>query len=412
MINEKFKTLNLLVKRILIVDIKSYFKSENIFVVILFVWILSIPFKNFLYQISTIFLIIFFLFYIIKSRDFKLILEIFIKYKDLIYIFIFIIFTMCISNILNFREINSWEVIFKFILRYGFIFFILIYFYIRDIFNKKLMLFFIVFSLSIQLFSGIYQSIFVFDISNSYVSNRIRGFTFHSNNYSFLMGIGFLVMLSLIKNMKMTLRNILCILLLLLFGYVLLLTYSRAAWLGILVALFIYFVYKLKDSDIKTILVLILLLSIIFIVISNIDVLNHRFKSILNGDSSGRVNAIWLPAINLIKEKFIFGYGLGLEAIKNYNLIIYKLGGFHNVTIEIFFHIGFLGFLSFLFLLLQIMKEIYKEKNLMYGLILAFIMIDSQFDQSIFLGKPYLSTLTIFMFYVFSERFKKINKEL
>ena len=40
----------------------SFFNQKNIFNVLLSIWVISIPFKNALYQGSTIFLIIFFLF--------------------------------------------------------------------------------------------------------------------------------------------------------------------------------------------------------------------------------------------------------------------------------------------------------------------------------------------------------------
>ena len=74
---------------------------KNTFNVILFMWVISIPFKNALYQISVILLIIFFLIYIMINKDYDYFKSILYKYKDLLLISIFILLSMTISNFIN-----------------------------------------------------------------------------------------------------------------------------------------------------------------------------------------------------------------------------------------------------------------------------------------------------------------------
>lgn len=389
--------------------LKNNFKDSNIFISLLFVWILSIPFKNAIYQISTGLLILFFIFYIFKNKDFIYIKKLLEQYKYLIYSFIFIIFSMCISNLFNIVDNNAWTNVLMFIFRYGLVFFILIYFYGKSFFDKKLLLLFIMISLSIQLFAGIYQSIFVYDLTNSLVYNRIHGFTFHSNIYAFFMGVGLLLSLFLFVNAKNYNRN-LFLFLNSLYIYVVLFSYSRAVWISILFSTLIYSISYIKKLKIKELFLLITFVVIFFIILFNIDMINEKFASILKGDSSGRVEAIWIPALELIKERFFIGYGLGIETVMKYNPTIYHLGGFHNVIIEILFYTGILGLLAFSILFFQTIKEIYNQKNIYYFTILIFIIVDSQFDQSIFNGKTYLSTLTIFMFFIFTKKIESMKK--
>lgn len=54
------------------VSLRNYFTDNNVFIFIVFVWILSIPFKNSVYQVFTVLLIVFFMFYVIKTKDYTL----------------------------------------------------------------------------------------------------------------------------------------------------------------------------------------------------------------------------------------------------------------------------------------------------------------------------------------------------
>ena len=75
--------------------------DKNIFKVLLFIWIMSIPFKNAIYQISVVTIIVFFIFYLIKIKNFNILIE---NLKSSIYLlfgFIEIILSMITSNFLS-----------------------------------------------------------------------------------------------------------------------------------------------------------------------------------------------------------------------------------------------------------------------------------------------------------------------
>lgn len=389
--------------------LNNYLKRDNnIFLIILFCWVISIPFKNVIYQISVSLMILYFLFFIIKNKDYEYLKLTIRPFKYLLYSFLLILFSMIISNFCNSVNSKAWINIVMYILRYGLVFVVLIYFYSKNFFDRKLLLIFILISLTVQLFSGIYQSIFIYDLRNSLVDNRIHGFTFHPNSYAFFMGIGLLLVFSLFR-IQLNINKNLILFFIFLYAYVVLFSYSRGVWVSISLSFLIYLFIYIKELDFKGKFLIIIFVSFFCTSIFKISMINEKLKSILHGDSSGRIEYIWLPALSLIKEKLLIGHGIGIEVIQQYNVKIYELGGFHNIIIEILFYTGILGLLIFFIMFFQVLIEIIKQKSIIYFIILIFILIVSQFDHSIFISKPYLSTLTIFIFFVFLNRIDRLK---
>lgn len=114
---------------------------SSIFKFLIFIWILSIPFKNAVFQISIVLISIFFLYHLLKTRSFNILFDNLKETKNLFIGFSFIIFAMILSNLLNpeFLDKKSWHTIFSFIFRYGLILIILAYFYRLDFFKKKIL---------------------------------------------------------------------------------------------------------------------------------------------------------------------------------------------------------------------------------------------------------------------------------
>ncbi len=375
---------------------------KNIFNFIFLIWIISIPFKNSIYQASTILLILFFLIYLIKYRDFLYFKDLIFKYKSILYAFLIISISMAISNIINDVNIDSWKVQFAYIYRYILIFIILLYFYSKEIFTKKILYIFLLLSLSIQSFDGLYQSILGYDFFKHNLGNLQRGLTgstFNRNIFALIVGLGVLLCIFSIKIKKSSKTNFIVILLGIIFIFCTLFSYSRAVWLALFLSLFFYFLINLKSIKITHILYAVGMFLVIALAFVYIDSLQNRLNLLLNGNSSNR-DKIWVYTLNLIQQKPIFGWGLDTWAIiglKNYANV-------HNSILEILLYLGISGFLSFTYFLINILKEINYYKNFRAFSILIYLIIISFFDQDIFTGKIYLSFFTILMFYIYSDK--------
>ena len=390
----------------------SFLNLKNIFNVLLLVWVISIPFKNAIYQGSTIFLIIFFLVYVIKNKDYDNLKILFYKYKDLFIAFSLIILSMTISNILNdVSKTDAWHLEFSYIYRYAFIFIVLIYFYSKNFFSKQMLIIFIFISLGIQGLDGVFQSITGYDIFKHNIGDLtigLSGATFNRNIFGFFMGIGILFSFFLIKKDEILNKiNLIFLSFFIIFIFSTLFSFSRAVWVSVFLSFILYFVLNYKRINIKHIIWISIICFSLILIFLNIDLLQNRFEELLNGQTSYR-DIIWINTTNLIKEKMFFGWGIdtwGIYGLKEF-------AGIHNVTLEILFYMGFFGLFSFIIFLGLIIKEIFSIKNYEVLSFIVFMLIIGQFDHSIITGKTYLATMTILMFFVFMNRIdkKEINK--
>lgn len=385
----------------------NFIKQENIFIFLLFLWTVSIPFKNAVYQGSTIFLIIFFLVYLIKNRDYQYFKNLFYDYKDLFISFSLIILSMSISNVINdLSNIDAWRLELNYIYRYALIFIILIYFFSKQFFSKQIFIVFIFASLSIQGIDGIFQSIMGFDIFNhnlGSLTTGLTGVTFNRNTFGFFVGLGLILSFLLIKkDFIFNKTNFITCIFFIIFIFCTLFSYSRAVWVALLIVFIIYVIINIKKISIKTIFIFILFISFIILVFLNIDLLQNRFNLLIDGYTSER-DIIWFETIKQINKKLIFGWGL--DSWKTYGTENFAAA--HNITLEILFNLGFFGLFVYLYFLLLVIKEIFTKKNYSLLLFTLFILIVGQFDHSLFISKTYLSTITILMFFVFNNRVYK-----
>ncbi len=375
---------------------------KNIFNFIFLIWIISIPFKNSIYQASTILLILFFLIYLIKHRDFLYFKDLILRYKGILYSFLIILISMAISNIINDVNIDSWKIQFAYIYRYVLMFIILLYFYSKEIFTKKILYIFLLFSLSVQSFDGLYQSILGYDFFKHNLGNLeegLTGFTFNRNIFALIVGLGVLLCVFSIKIKKSNKINFIVILLGFIFIFCTLFSYSRAVWVALFLSLFFYFFINLKSIKITHILYVISIFLVIGIAFAYVDSLQNRLDLLLNGNSSNR-DKIWLYTLNLIQQKPIFGWGLdtwSIIGLKDYANV-------HNSILEILLYLGIFGFFSFTYFFINILKEINYYKNSSAFCVLIYLIVISFFDQDIFTGKIYLSFFTILMFYIYSDK--------
>lgn len=390
---------------------RKYFNFKNIFNVILLIWCISIPFKNAVYQISTVLLILYFIFYIVTNKDISFLKEILLKFKKIFFAFSLILVSMSISNTINdVSNTDAWKLELMFILRYALIFLILIYFYSKDILNKNTFLIFIFISLFIQAGNGIYQSIFGYDFFANNIANLrtgINGAIGNRNTYSFLMGLGFILsFVCFIRKDNTRLVNSYLSVLLLTFIFLILFSYSRAVWVALFVGFLIYIVSQARFLKIKHFIYVSIFFCILFLIFLNIDSLSNRMNQLFILNTSNR-DLIWLKSIELIKEKPIFGWGIDTWKING----AVNLNGIHNSILEILLFTGVFGLISFLGFLYITIKHIFKNKQWELLFIITFLFITSQFGHSIFKTKIFLSVTTIMMFYIYSIKFNKKIEE-
>jgi len=127
--------------------------------------------------------------------------------------------------------------------------------------------------------------------------------------------------------------------------------------------------------------------------------LNNQFLRLLSFDSSGRYR-LWKDVLNVIAQKPILGYGP-----ESYTLVSeLPFSIVHNSFLEILLYTGTVGFVLCILLLYKVYMEIIIEKKFIYLSFYFSLLVISLFDYSIFATEILLSILTIFAFFVFSQR--------
>ncbi|WP_067177507.1 O-antigen ligase [Sulfurospirillum sp. UCH001] len=372
----------------------------------LFMWIAFIPMKTSVYQISFIGILGVFFTYLFLHKKILILKSIFIEHKNIVFSFGIILISMTISNSLStVTTIDSWSAEFHYVFRYFFIFVILIFFHKESIISKKFVLFTVLFSLSFQGIDGISQALFEYDFIKhnvSSINDGLSGATFNRNTFGFFMSIGVSVCTGLLfynQRYKLTYINIYILsILLFIFLFNLLFSYSRASWLfyGVFFLILCFAEYKkISKKHFLIFLVIAILIALVFFYYDN---LFFRLGQLFKMEDSGRI-PIWKDVIDLIKQNYIFGYGLMSYA----SIASQPILSVHNSILEILLFVGLFGFISFALLLYFILREIIQIRNHFYlALFFAFLVI-TQFDNSIIKSITTLSSLSIFAFFIFAK---------
>ena len=369
----------------------------------LFVFILSIPFKNFLYQFSSISIICIFIYIIKKEKDFMKIKRIFLLYKDIFILFILLILSMFISTLLNFHNIEQLGFIIKYFFRYGVIFFILIYFYEKNFFTLKNLGYYIVISFLIVAFNGYHEYFFNYNLySNEIIRSRLEGGMFNPNTFGLYMSLAaiFFTILYFRKSDNIKIQ-IIYFFTIGFFLFLILHSGSRSAWLmyGVFFIIYNIEIFK-KTNKFKILLILFIIFITILTIIYFDKGLINRFNSLINLDPSQR-DIIWKGILPHIFEKPFLGYGVNsFEYIVNS-----KIASAHNSILEILLYTGIFGFCIFTFIIYKTIKEIIINKLDYIGVSVSFIIV-LIFDHSIFTNKIFLSVMIIFCFFIYKERLK------
>lgn len=131
----------------------------------------------------------------------------------------------------------------------------------------------------------------------------------------------------------------------------LVLTFSRGAWLGLVLALVVF--AALKEPRLLILLILISLISPLFMP----SVVINRVASIgsLEDSSNAFRVTIWIAALRMIKDYWITGVGLGLSAFsrvyRDYMIAGTPALHAHNLYLEMGIEMGIVGLLVFLWMI-------------------------------------------------------------
>lgn len=385
----------------------AYHKYSSMLVqLVVLIWIVSIPLKNSIYQVSIVLLILLFFVDVYMTKSFSTVKDIFFIYKNIFLSFGLIVLSMSLSNIFGIGAHKAWYLEFMFIIRYGFIVYLLIYFYIKNYINPKMIVLMILASLSLQGIDGLYQHFYDVDfISGHHVLNGawLTGAVFYYNPFGMLMFIGAGLTIALLINHKRfnltKLQITLLISLSFIFTYDLLYSLSRASWVAFVIFVGTMTLLHFKQINIKVFLFLCSVLFLIIAFIVNDHDILLRFHQLLQGDSSNRYE-IWRNSIHAFLEHPILGYGL--NSFKE--IVSQEYSATHNTILEILLYMGIVGFMAFTYMLILLLNEIKRIKNTIYFSFFIALLVISQFDNSVISSKIFLSILTLFAFFILSHR--------
>lgn len=373
-------------------------KYKLAFNIVLFIWLCSIPFKNAIYQISTVLVLLFFVAHLIINKNYSVLIENFKKTKVLTVFIALILLSMCLANILNPELLakKSWHYIISFFYRYVLVFIALVYFYRLKYFDKKVLV--DVFLFGLLFVAAI--AIFMLILNPDTVYGGLKGTFDNRNAMGLAMSLGVVFTLFILKdNIKIGL------VLLAIFGFCMLFSFSRSGWVASFVAYMVFYIFYYKKLDKRFFIIFgICILAVILLYLS-IDIFQDRVNSLLQGNSSHRTD-IWKFGLTQIPNNLFFGHGVSCWRNLNLPAYIAVHTGLHNSTLEILLFTGIFGLVAWISAVLTVFYQILKDKNYIYLSLLVYFVVITQFDFSVFDSKELFSAVTIFMFLVYSDKFK------
>lgn len=381
------------------------FKANYIFNILLFFWCISTPFRN---NLFTFLIIIFFIVTLIRDHDYKHLASIVTESRKLFLPFLFFIIAITISNLINQSSYpDIWIQEFKFIFRFPLLVLILMYLYSKSLFKKETLIIFILISLLLQSIDAIYQYTSGYDFFKHYAGNLCSGLTGANPNralFGFLMATASIISFVLLINSNNKPRELLLLFIITSFLFGLIYSFTRGSWLAFSISLLLFCIASYEKIKLKHVYYLMFFAAFAAVLFSSSDCLTTRVEQLTTGESSGRFD-LWLQALEYIKQKPIFGWGLhNSEAIHSLGSREFKY--VHNSVLELLVKSGVAGFLAFTSIVIITIRELIIRSLLGLLSIFIFLMITSLFDHSIFVSNVFISVLSILIFFIYSP----INK--
>ena len=275
------------------------------------------------------------------------------------------------------------------------LFYILIgyFFALNNVKNKKdverVILLLIFLSLIFSIF-GIYNHFFSKDLFLQNITKGVpRPFFPEHGSYAAFITFGFAFALNLGLNPKNNLLTWIFRICAAIIFTGIILSFTRAAWLGALfLIVFSFWFTLLKKFSVKNIFILLMIILIfcliIYLLVLNTDILVHFFSiyDISNLSNLERFNR-WAAAIKMFKDSPVLGVGYDTYTSNYYyyrnvnysTLLSSAFMGVHSEFLKVLSETGLLGFISFILLLSVFFREGFKVYNRINDLFLKLIIL-------------------------------------
>lgn len=376
-----------------------------VFKTVLFIWVVSLPFKNAIYQISFVMLDLFFITHLLCTQNFGIIKDILYKTRFLGLAFAGIVLSMVISNLLNpeYLSSKSWSHTILFIFRYGLIFVALAYFYRLDYFSKKEIIYFIFAGLILLGMTAVFYLAITPGLV-SHISGGLSGSLGSRTGFGLFVGLGFVLSFVLIKN------KILMPFLVIFFTFFTVFSFARSSWVASTVAIAIFLILKFKKIEKKHIILLITLAILIAIFYLSYSSLQNRVEALISLNTTYRT-LIWQYSLDMILQNPLFGYGISSFGNLPNSPILQSpdWNSTHNLILETLLYTGIFGSIFCLYMITMTFIKAFKTKNYELFSVFTYLFIISQFDFGAYMSKELLSFIVIFTFLTYLDDFKEQN---
>lgn len=379
-------------------------KTHPIFTSTLLLWLLTIPFKNSIYQVSLFLISIIAITDIIKFKDYKTVKSLINRDKLLSIGIALLLVSMTLSSYFGLNPSNSFEVQMKFFYKYILLAFALQYLFAKRYFSLKILTSFIVFSLSIHIINGLYQSITSYDLFYNYGLHHqaLSGAFQNRNIYGLFMLISSCILSILVSRRELKQWLPMTGILLAASIYCLIFSYSRASWLSYAAFYLILFFNSSRQHRLLAGTIPVMIAIVLF---STSESLLERLNQLLVGFDSGRID-IWLWAAAAFKQNWLLGYGLETMALidgaPNYQFV-------HNSILEIAISLGFIGLCAYGIIASRILITAFQFTPRLFAMGIALFIV-SLFDHSILDGKRFIPILMLYATYIMMFSYQKHEK--
>lgn len=355
---------------------------------IVFIFILFIPLKDSVYEITNGLIGILFCYLMIKNKD----KDFLIGNTHAVLIFCLIFLSMTLSNLVGDAGLYGWEKQVQFFYRYALLYFALLYFLKKGYVSIHFLFRALLFSLGIQAFSGIYQYLQGLDALDG--GGRLTAGVFNPNPFGFLMMVGALFIIGVLNprrfKKKYTWELILFFTLLCMFLFCLLYSGSRSSWLGFACGILFFSVARFKhwNGYVKIFFIAILLAMPVLLLSNDFFVKRVTAVSI----NYGYRPECWKGAMVFIADAPVWGHGIRDDMVFH-RLKRGPLTSPHNSYIEIIVYLGFVGFLAYGYLIFITFRcaFILSGTTPVYLSVLAGIAASAFFDHSFIASQILLS---------------------
>lgn len=308
----------------------------------------------------------------------------------LLIFYIAIAFSMFISGPLWAKSLRAW------ITKWGEG--IALFYFAQVFLNKKqikIILLVMIASAFLLSIDGIYQRVAGLDlirgrslVTTTHGNLAVSAAFQHYNDFAAFLGVMIFIAIGFLVYVKRFWQKLLLSVVFLLISANIILTFSRGAWVSLLiVCLFLAMFIKNKKSKL---LFLLFLVSFVGVILSFPSLKERFFLIVKDGGDADRFK-VWRVALTMFSESPLFGKGLGLFMSHFSKYTHLSIQYAHNCYLQILAETGLLGFVFFIWFLGEIVSRGYKKlrkkpDSLLFGLFFGLVvfLIHSFFDTQLF----------------------------